>query len=161
MISLYLIDPPPDSQFIPDECPDATSFGPYCNVSATACTTLQPCGNNGTCTDNNTQAPGYSCNCASGFAGAQCQLDQRPCQPTTCWNNGEHVSLSLCSSSFSVAFAKVRAMRRRIAPSFACVLRPGEAHAARRASTLAPMSPVRTTVSVDHRYSATPVNVSE
>ena len=31
---------------------------------------------------------GYSCNCAPGFAGSGCQLDQRPCQPTTCWNNG-------------------------------------------------------------------------
>ena len=65
---------------------------------------------------------GYSCNCAPGFAGSRCQLDQRPCQPTTCWNNGESSLLSDGSSSFSIFVTKARATRRPIGPSVARVL---------------------------------------
>ena len=67
--------------FIPLTCQNSIVFGPSCNLSNAACTTLQPCQNNGTCIDNNTQAHGYSCSCPPGFAGSGCHLDQRPSHP--------------------------------------------------------------------------------
>jgi hypothetical protein len=49
---------------------------------------LKPCQNNGNCTNNNTVVYGYICTCPPGVDGAQCQFDNRPCKPNTCWNNG-------------------------------------------------------------------------
>jgi hypothetical protein len=49
---------------------------------------LQPCQNNGTCNNTNTNVDGYNCTCLHGFDGSQCQYDNRPCKSNTCWNNG-------------------------------------------------------------------------
>ena len=76
------------SGFVPAACPNASTIGANCNVSTTACITLEPCQNNGTCVDNDTIIHGYSCKCPMGFSGSGCQLDQRPCQPDTCLNDG-------------------------------------------------------------------------
>ncbi len=51
---------------------------------------LQPCQNDGSCFNNDTIPYGFNCLCLSGFSGAQCEFDDRPCKPDTCWNNGMH-----------------------------------------------------------------------
>ena len=51
---------------------------------------LRPCQNNGTCMNmNNSQTVSYECQCLSGYNGTDCEIDLRPCTPSTCWNNGE------------------------------------------------------------------------
>ena len=67
-------------------CLLANTIGWYCDVPNTPCATLRPCQNQGTCT--NTNSPSYICSCPTGFDGTLCQLDRRPCQVDTCWNNG-------------------------------------------------------------------------
>ena len=59
-----------------------------CSVSALPCNLLRPCRNNGTCTNTNNTVHPYTCSCLSGFKGTECQIDTRPCQSDTCWNNG-------------------------------------------------------------------------
>ncbi len=54
---------------------------------------LEPCQNNVNCTNDNTTANGYNCTCPPGFNGEQCQLDNRPCKPNICWNNGSSYRL--------------------------------------------------------------------
>lgn len=66
----------------------SVTIGTNCNISATACDVLDPCENMGTCITNITIPMGYQCNCATGFTGAQCQVDQRQCQPNLCLNGG-------------------------------------------------------------------------
>ena len=61
--------------------------GASCNVSMDPCLLLQPCQNNATCT-NTTTSTGYACSCPPQFAGKNCEIDQRPCQPLSCRNNG-------------------------------------------------------------------------
>ena len=78
------------SLFVPRVCPNATRMGAYCNISATPCDILQPCQNNATCTNTGyCFTLGYACQCPPGVNGTLCELDYRPCQPLTCWNNGQ------------------------------------------------------------------------
>ncbi len=74
--------------FIPRTCLTPSSIGSSCNIPADQCNMLKPCQNDGICINNNTLLLGYICSCPSGFNGTQCQFDNRPCQPNTCWNNG-------------------------------------------------------------------------
>ena len=69
-------------------CLLANTIGWYCDVPSTACDTLQPCQNQGNCTNSNTTSSGYVCSCPIGLGGALCQFDHRPCRADTCWNNG-------------------------------------------------------------------------
>jgi hypothetical protein len=73
--------------FVAPTCP-GQNIGANCNTSSAPCDILKPCQNNGTCNNTNTTANGYVCTCSSGFDGDQCQIDNRPCKPTTCWNDG-------------------------------------------------------------------------
>jgi hypothetical protein len=82
------------SLFVPRPCSNLTRMGAYCNISATPCDLLQPCQNNGTCNNTDTALSGYACACPQGVNGTLCELDYRPCQPHTCWNNGECECLS-------------------------------------------------------------------
>jgi hypothetical protein len=72
---------------------------------------LKPCRNNGNCTNDNTTANAYICTCPPGFDGAQCQLDNRPCKPTTCWNNGTSY---LLYSIINMIYFEVYAMKHQI-----------------------------------------------
>lgn len=65
-------------------CADG-SFGVYCNISSDSCTILTPCLNGGTCYSNAKLSLGYSCSCASGFSGDDCDVDDRVCTENTCW----------------------------------------------------------------------------
>ena len=76
------------SPFAPVTCSNASNMGAYCNISAAPCNIVQPCQNNGTCNNTNTTPPGYVCLCSSDTNGTLCELDYRPCQLHTCWNNG-------------------------------------------------------------------------
>jgi len=60
-------------------------MGRNCNISSTPCDLLKPCKNNGTCENRNES---YFCNCSKDFNGSKCEIDNRLCKPTTCWNNG-------------------------------------------------------------------------
>jgi hypothetical protein len=73
--------------FVAPTCP-GQNIGANCNTSSAPCDILKPCQNNGTCNNTNTTPNGYVCTCPSGFDGDQCQIDNRPCKPTTCWNDG-------------------------------------------------------------------------
>lgn len=63
------------------------------NMTKTPCDMLQPCQNDGTCNNANITRNGYLCLCQPGFHGDQCQNDDRPCKPDTCWNNGKRGNL--------------------------------------------------------------------
>lgn len=78
------------SYFAPPSCPGVNNIGLNCDVSNEPCDILQPCHNNGTCSNTNNGLIGFECSCLFGFNGSQCEIDMRPCQPTTCWNNGEY-----------------------------------------------------------------------
>ena len=60
-------------------------MGRNCNISSNPCDLLKPCKNNGTCENRNES---YFCNCSKGFDGSECDIDNRRCKPTTCWNQG-------------------------------------------------------------------------
>ncbi|UJR16931.1 hypothetical protein I4U23_003829 [Adineta vaga] len=79
---------------IPSGCISSNYIGHDCNISVFPCDMLQPCQNNATCINNNTVTYGYTCSCLLGFNGTECQYDQRPCQSTTCWNNGMCLNIS-------------------------------------------------------------------
>jgi hypothetical protein len=74
---------------------------------------LKPCQNNGNCTNDNTTVYGYNCACPRGFDGAQCQVDNRPCKPNTCWNNGISSFFILSQIYMSLIFFKVYVMKHR------------------------------------------------
>ncbi|CAF1021685.1 unnamed protein product [Adineta steineri] len=63
-------------------------IGLTCNISSAPCDMMQLCENNGTCINNNSIVDGYRCSCSQGFNGSNCEIDNRPCQSNTCWNNG-------------------------------------------------------------------------
>ena len=75
--------------FYPPVCPNSSNIGTNCTVSSAACSQLQPCRNDGTCSSSNTAALGYLCQCMTDIHGQQCELDDRPCKSDTCWNNGK------------------------------------------------------------------------
>jgi len=68
----------------PYVCPGG-SLGSYCNISSDACAMSQPCLNAATCFPNNTLPLGYECQCQTGYAGENCQTDERICKDDTCW----------------------------------------------------------------------------
>ena len=76
------------SSFVPQKCPPATNIGPQCNTSNAPCDILQPCQNNGTCS-NKINSNGYRCVCQAGFYGDRCEDDRRFCKSDTCANRGE------------------------------------------------------------------------
>ena len=73
--------------FVP-MCPSGIQIGPYCNISQSACDTLQPCQNNGTCQLTTAVRRGYNCSCPIGLTGGDCEFNYRSCLPGTCWNEG-------------------------------------------------------------------------
>lgn len=74
-------------------CPGENTIGTHCNISSDRCRLLKPCQNNGSCL-NTTDTVGYVCQCLPGFDDEHCQYDRRPCQPTTCWNDGKALVFS-------------------------------------------------------------------
>ena len=77
------------ASFFPPPCSNASRMGAYYNISAAPCDIIQPCQNNGTCNNTDTSLRSYECLCASGINGTFCELNSRPCQLETCWNNGK------------------------------------------------------------------------
>jgi hypothetical protein len=73
---------------VPFTCPTERGLGPYCNISNTVCDMLNPCRNGSTCINTNRTLYGYNCSCQPGFSGIKCEVDNRPCGPNPCWNNG-------------------------------------------------------------------------
>jgi hypothetical protein len=67
------------------------SFGINCSSSENICEMSKPCLNSGTCIENDTIQQGYSCQCQWGFNGSNCQDDQRPCKPYTCFQHGKYL----------------------------------------------------------------------
>ena len=67
-----------------NNCSDAY-IGIYCNISSDACAMSQPCQNAATCFPNHTLPLGYYCHCQTGYAGYNCEWDERPCREDTCW----------------------------------------------------------------------------
>ncbi|CAF1243863.1 unnamed protein product [Adineta steineri] len=76
------------SYFSPLSCSNTAYIGLNCSISSNLCDMLQPCQNNGTCNITNQNSLGYICSCPLHFNGTYCQLDDRPCKPNTCINNG-------------------------------------------------------------------------
>lgn len=74
--------------FVTPRCSDRNTIGTNCNTSALPCDMLRPCRNNASCINTNITADSYICTCLSGFIGLHCEIDNRPCQSDTCWNNG-------------------------------------------------------------------------
>jgi len=64
------------------------TIGYDCNITSYPCDSLNPCQNNGNCSNTNASDYGYECLCSRGFNGPQCENDHRPCKSNTCWNNG-------------------------------------------------------------------------
>ena len=89
--------------FLPPTCSNATTVGYNCSISSTACDSLQPCQNHGNCTNINTTSSGFDCSCPTGFFGTYCQLDHRPCQTGTCWNNGTCTQASQTTANCACA----------------------------------------------------------
>ena len=114
------------NSFIPSTCPNATFFGPNCDRSATICSTLQPCQNNGTCANNVTSPHGYHCVCSYGFIGTQCQIDQRPCQLDTCRGDGKS-SLTNAPPSVNISFflLPLATCKETSSSTFRCLCSPG------------------------------------
>ena len=92
IVSLSIVSRP----FLPALCSNPTTMGTLCNTSNNPCDLLQPCLNNGTCNNTNITQYGYMCQCPSHFNGTKCQLDDRPCKPDICWNQGEIICCSRC-----------------------------------------------------------------
>ncbi|CAF0729243.1 unnamed protein product [Adineta steineri] len=80
--------------FYPHACENSTEIGSHCDVSNAPCNQLQPCLNNGTCSNNDTNVHGYFCLCPEGFNGTECQLDFRVCKSDTCFNDGTCLTLN-------------------------------------------------------------------
>ena len=76
--------------FHPPACPNSSNIGTHCTTSSAPCDQLQPCQNDGTCFSSNITSLSYLCQCMIDFNGQQCEADDRPCKPNTCWNNGKY-----------------------------------------------------------------------
>ena len=86
--SAHPIDAKPSALFAPQECSDSNFIGISCNTSSSFCNFLQPCLNAGSCTSTPHLSRGYTCVCAPGFTGANCEQDIRLCKPNMCWHDG-------------------------------------------------------------------------
>ncbi|CAF1346272.1 unnamed protein product [Adineta steineri] len=76
--------------FAPENCINFNYIGVSCNQTSNPCDMLRPCQNSGTCYSNISTFDRYSCLCANGFSGSNCQYDYRLCKSNKCWNNGEY-----------------------------------------------------------------------
>ena len=74
-------------------CP-AGRLGTGCTFIDDVCNVSQPCKSGGHCTTDATLQRGYTCSCPWGFNGDDCEIDQRPCKPDTCRNQGGKTSSS-------------------------------------------------------------------
>ncbi|CAF1313629.1 unnamed protein product [Adineta steineri] len=79
-----------DYYFVPENCINFNYIGVSCNQTSNPCDMLRPCQNSGTCYSNISTFDRYSCLCANGFSGSNCQYDYRLCKSNKCWNNGEY-----------------------------------------------------------------------
>ena len=70
--------------FVAPVCDNNTN----CSFLFDPCKLLQPCQQESTCNHSNQFTHGYVCQCLPGFSGYNCEQDNRPCKPETCWNNG-------------------------------------------------------------------------
>ena len=105
-----------DTSFAPPTCPDAVSIGVNCSTSSALCDVLLPCQNNGICNHTNITLVGYTCSCATGFNGARCEDDHRPCKPDTCWNQGMNRLISVVDvDGMTFLFLQASAMTHRTA----------------------------------------------
>lgn len=60
--------------------------GLFCNQDLNYCTHHKPCKNDATCT--NTGQGSYTCKCAAGFTGTNCEIEVDDCQQQPCFNGG-------------------------------------------------------------------------
>ncbi|CAB1449409.1 unnamed protein product, partial [Pleuronectes platessa] len=68
-------------------CPQGNGYGPTgCTQTSNICQTNNPCVN-GQCVAT-TSAPGYICNCNSGWQGANCDQNINECSSNPCQNGG-------------------------------------------------------------------------
>lgn len=80
-------------------CPPG-QFGVDCSAKDNICDLNQPCLNSGSCLLNTSHARGYDCKCQGGFGGINCEDDQRPCQPFTCFQQGLFLLFSKSNQFF-------------------------------------------------------------
>ena len=89
-LSVYTLDQQRSISFVPTACPHPSAIGRNCAANSAICDMLQPCQNDGTCSESNITLLGFICSCVSGVNGTRCELDYRPCKPNTCWNDGTY-----------------------------------------------------------------------
>ncbi|CAF3918281.1 unnamed protein product, partial [Rotaria sp. Silwood2] len=87
-IFLYILFESLSKGFKPIPCIDSTMIGTYCDIPNSLCAMIEPCQNNGSCVDDQTQTLGYYRLCSPDFNGANCEFDYRPCKPLSCLNHG-------------------------------------------------------------------------
>ena len=75
----------------PPSCANG-KIGRACDISADPCPMANPCLNSGTCTSVHSSF--YTCLCAQGFTGLDCQTDTRPCKPFTCLSHGQCIEIN-------------------------------------------------------------------
>lgn len=161
---LHLVQQPPQT-FVPFACVNSTRIGLTCNVTATSCDILQPCQNSGICNNTNTTSDGYTCSCFTGFNGTQCQYDNRPCKPNTCWNSGNYslfYSVKQTNKGHVDTFLslfQVCVMPHSQPHSFVDVPSVGKVFVVKVRLIIVTISLARTLVYVDHRYLVIDVNV--
>ncbi|XP_058796227.1 neurogenic locus protein delta isoform X2 [Phymastichus coffea] len=87
--------------------------GLFCNQDLNFCTNHKPCRNGGTCF--NTGEGSYTCSCAPGFTGTDCETPLLDCQSQPCLNQATCVSASGNASSPEAAEGPAIARRYRCA----------------------------------------------
>jgi len=70
-------------------CPFPLS-GRLCEIDTVNNCNINPCANNGTCTDN---INGYTCECVDGFTSTNCTVNIDDCDPNPCMNGGSCVDV--------------------------------------------------------------------
>ena len=60
----------------------------HCIIGDDVCEHENPCQNGSSCRDDLTATFEYTCLCPEFFKGIDCEIDDRPCEPNPCWNNG-------------------------------------------------------------------------
>jgi hypothetical protein len=95
--AMVMILPHVSNFFVAPVCGNNTN----CSFLFDPCKASQPCQHESKCNHNNQFTHGYVCQCLPGYSGYNCEHDDRPCKPETCWNNGRllcYVSPGLFSS---------------------------------------------------------------